>query len=85
MLGINGDRYLWTDGYSRYLSGKIKVQNEYLLTSVDDHDELIRFKYKLAGNNLLTLRSDGTMREFIRMPVHRYRDEYRYYGRGEGY
>jgi hypothetical protein len=85
MLGINDERYLWTDGYSRYLRGQIKVQNEYLLTSVDDREEVLRFKYKLAGNNLLTLRPDGTMREFIRVPVYRYQDEYRYYNPGRGY
>ena len=61
------------------------MQNEYLLTSVDDHDELIRFKYKLAGNNLLTLRPDGTMREFIRVPVHRHGDGYRFYDPRQGY
>jgi len=76
MLGINNDRYLWTDGTSRYLSGRIKVQNEYLLTSVDDHEGLIRFKYKLAGDYLLTLRPDGTMREFARMPVNQFRNNY---------
>ncbi len=76
MLGINDKRYLWTNGSSRYLTGRIKVQNEYLLTSVDEHDEIIRFKYKLAGNHLLTLRPDGTMLEFVRMPNNRYRNNY---------
>jgi len=80
MLGINNKRYLWSDGDSRYLTGKIKVQNEYLVASVDDHEKLMRFKYKLAGNHLLTLRPDGTMIEFVRMPVNRYRGNYRYYG-----
>lgn len=84
MLGINDERYLWTDGVSRYLSGDIKVQNEYLLTRADDHDELIRFKYKLAGDNLLTLKPDGTMREFIRVPMYRHGNEYRYFYPGQG-
>ena len=75
MLGINNHRYLWSDGSSRYLTGQIKVQNEYLVTSVDDHDKLIRFKYKLAGNNLLTMQPDGTIREFKRMN----RSQYQYF------
>ena len=85
MLGINDDRYLWTDGTSRYLNGQIKIENEYLLTSVEGHEELMRFKYKLAGNNLLTLRPDGTMREFMRIPTYQYRDSYPYYNQGYGY
>lgn len=79
LLGINDDRYMWSDGTSRYLNGEIKIQNEYLLTHVDDYDEIIRFKYKLAGDYLLTLRPDGVMREFTRVPVYRHGDEYRYF------
>ena len=75
MLGINNHRYLWSDGSSRYLTGQIKVQNEYLVTSVDDHDKLIRFKYKLAANNLLTMQPDGTIREFKKMS----RSQYQYF------
>lgn len=74
MLGIKNKRYLWSDGDSRYLTGQIKVQNEYLLASVDEHETLMRFKYKLAGNHLLTLGEDGTVREFVRMPVNRSRN-----------
>ena len=69
MLGIKDDRYLWSDGYSRYLTGHMKIQNEYLLANVDGHDQLMRFKYKLAGNQLMTLRPDGTIQEFTRIPV----------------
>jgi hypothetical protein len=76
MLGINDKRYLWSDGYSNYLSGQIKIQNEYLLTSVDDYETLMRFKYKLSGDHLLTLRPDGTVSEFIRLPVNYYRNNY---------
>ncbi len=67
MLGINNKRYLWSDGDSRYLTGQIKIQNEYLVASVDEHEKLMRFKYKLAGNHLLTLGADGTVREFTRI------------------
>lgn len=72
MLGVKNTRYLWSDGKSRYLTGQIKIQNEYLLTSVDDHKQLIRFKYKLAGDHLLTMQPDGVIREFARMSPGRY-------------
>ena len=69
MLGIKDDRYLWSDGYSRYLTGHMKIQNEYLLANVDGHDHLMRFKYKLAGNQMMTMRPDGTIQEFVRIPL----------------
>lgn len=72
MLGINNHRYLWSDPSERYLSGEMQIQNEYLLANVDGHDQLLRFKYKFAGNHLLTLRPDGTVREFVRMPINQY-------------
>ncbi len=80
MLGVKNNRYLWSDGSSRYLAGQLKIQNEYLLANVDGHEQLMRFKYKLAGNRLLTLQPDGTIREFIRMP----RDQYQSYGQTFG-
>jgi len=67
MLGIKNNRYLWNDSSSRYLTGYIKIQNEYLLANVDGHNRLMRFKYKLAGNHLLTMQPDGKIREFTRM------------------
>ncbi len=78
MLGIKNNRYLWSDSNSRYLTGKIKIQNEYLLANVDGHDRLMRFKYKLAGNHLLTMQPDGKIREFTRMRA----DQYSNYGQG---
>lgn len=73
MLGIRNQRYLWSDGDSRYLTGQMKVQNEYLLANVDGHNTLMRFKYKLANGRLLTLQPDGTMREFVRIPTNQVR------------
>lgn len=78
MLGINDHRYLWSDGNSRYLTGQIKVQNEYLMANVDEHEQIMRFKYKLAGNQLLTMQPDGTIREFARMS----RDQYKNFNSG---
>lgn len=69
MLGVKNKRYLWADSNERSLTGRILIQNEYLLTSVDGHEKTMRFKYKLAGNHLLTMKPDGTIREFVRVPV----------------
>jgi len=38
MLGIKNQKFLWSDGASRYLTGVMKVQNEYLLASVEGSD-----------------------------------------------
>jgi hypothetical protein len=66
MLGINDGKFLWADASERYLEGYIKIENEYLLASVEGSERLMRFKYKLAGDRLLTMQTDGTIREFIR-------------------
>jgi len=84
MLGINNHRFLWNDGDARYLTGQIKIQNEYLLASIDDHDRLMRFKYKLAGNFLLTLQPDGKIREFVRIPINQYLNQYQNYDQNYG-
>jgi len=66
MLGISGEKFLWADTNERYLSGRLKIENEYLLASVEGSDRLMRFKYKIAGDHLLTMQPNGTIREFIR-------------------
>ena len=72
LLGINNQNFLWSDGTERYLTGEIKVQNEYLLARVEGREQLMRFKYKLAGDRLLTMQPDGLIREFIRMSPEQY-------------
>ncbi len=85
MLGIKNRRYLWTDGDSRYLTGQLKVHNEYLFTNVDGHEKLMRFKYKLSGNHLLTMQPDGKIREFVRTPNNRYDGQYPGYSYEQNY
>ena len=77
MLGVKNHRYLWSDSKSRYLTGLIKIQNEYLLANIDGHDQLMRFKYKLAGNRLLTMQPNGKVREFVRASANQYNNLYR--------
>jgi hypothetical protein len=66
MLGIKGEKFLWADSSERYLAGYLKIENEYLVASVEGSERLMRFKYKLAGDHLLTMQPDGVIREFIR-------------------
>ncbi|MCK4834183.1 MAG: hypothetical protein KAT12_05375, partial [Gammaproteobacteria bacterium] len=76
MLGVNNHRFLWSDSTKRYLTGQIKIQNEYLLMQVDDKDQLMRFKYKLARDHLLTMQPSGEIREFVRMSPGQYYGNY---------
>lgn len=80
MLGIKDNRYLWSDGESRYLTGWIKVQNEHLLASIEEHPQLMRFKYKHSGDYLSTMDANGVIREFVRMSVAQYYDFTQGYG-----
>ncbi len=80
MLGVKNHRYLWSDSNSRYLTGQLKIQNEYLLANVDGYDnKLMRFKYKIAGNHLLTMQPDGKTREFVRVSTNQYYGNRKYY------
>ena len=67
MLGVKNSSYLWSDGQSRHLTGSIKLQTNYFLVNADGYDQLMRFKYKLDGNYLLTMQPDGLVREFKRV------------------
>ena len=69
MLGINNNRYLWSDPSERYLTGQMQIQNEYLVANIDGDDRIMRFKYKLASNHLLTMQPSGRINEFVRMPT----------------
>jgi hypothetical protein len=84
MLGVKNHRYLWSDSKSRYLTGQLKIQNEYLLANVDGHDQMMRFKYKLSGNRLLTMQPDGKVREFVRASANPYNGVYPDYGQNHG-
>jgi hypothetical protein len=78
MLGIKNQEFLWSDGASRYLTGRIKIENEYLQALVEGSNKIMTFKYKLAGNHLLTLQPDGVIREFTRMTANQYYEQYPY-------
>ena len=81
ILGVNKQKFLWSDGTERYLTGEIKIQNEYLVARVEGREQLLHFKYKLAGDHLLTMQPDGMTREFIRMSPEQY---YQHYGNNYG-
>jgi hypothetical protein len=67
MLGIKNNEFLWSDGEKRRLSGRMKIDNEYLIFNVEGSKSLMHFKYKISGNRLLTMQPDGKIREFARM------------------
>ena len=81
MLGIKDNSYLWSDGDSRYLTGRMNVQNKHLITSIDGSPRLVRFKYKYSGNHLLTRDPNGKVREFMRMSAAQYNNFHQGYGR----
>lgn len=81
LLGVKNSRYLWSDSKSRYLTGTLKVQNEFLLANIDGYERLMKFKYKLAGNRLLMVKLDGEARDFTRLSAEEYYVMQR--GRGE--
>ena len=81
ILGVNNQKFLWSDGTKRYLTGEIKIQNEYLVARAEGREQLLHFKYKLAGDHLLTMQPDGMTREFIRMSPEQY---YQHYGNNYG-
>jgi len=84
MLGVKNNRYLWSDSKSRYLTGQIKMQHKHLLANIDGYEQLMRFKYKLDGNNLITMQPNGEVREFVRVSANQYNNLYRGYEQSNG-
>ncbi len=69
MLGIKAQRFLWSDGDSRYLTGRIQALQDTLIASVDGDERVMSFQYRLENNRLLTQDPSGLVRVFTRVPV----------------
>ena len=69
MLGIKKQRFLWSDGNSRYLTGTIQALQDILIAKVDGKETVMNFQYRLDENRLLTQGPDGQVRVFNRVPV----------------
>ena len=70
MLGIKNNRFLWSDGSSRYLTGKIRVLPGRLIILADGRENQPRqYQYRLQANRLLTQDAGNVVRVFMRVPV----------------
>ncbi len=68
MLGIRGDRFLWNDD-DRYARGQLLKSPTMMEARINETRTVIRFQYKLSGNELVILSRDGRTRTFHRMPL----------------
>ncbi len=69
MLGIKRQRFLWSDGQSRYLTGKLRRSADKLIARVDGDDRVMTYQYRLQANRMVTQGPDGVVRRFVRVPV----------------
>ena len=70
MLGIKNNRFLWSDGDSRYLTGTIRAIADTLVASVDgDEGRVMQYRYRIGNNRLVTQDPSGLVRVFTRVPV----------------
>lgn len=71
MLGIKAQRFLWSDGNSRYLTGQIQASQDHLLARVDGKEMTMSFQYRVEQNRLMTQDQNGLIRVFNRIPIGR--------------
>lgn len=70
MLGIKENRFLWSDGNSRYLTGNIRALGNTLVATVDGEEgAVMQYQYRLDNNRLITQDPAGLIRVFVRVPV----------------
>ena len=69
MLGLRNGRFLWSDGATAYTTGAIERTPVLMRAYLDDSDRQVVYRYKLMGNELLTIDASGTLRVFRRVPV----------------
>lgn len=69
MLGIKNRQFLWSDGYSRYLNGQIKINPQAFTLKTTANVPPVSYQYQLHNNRLQTRDSNGIVRQFVRMPM----------------
>ena len=70
MLGIKNNRFLWSDGDSRYLTGTIRAVQDMLVANVDgETGRVMQYRYRIDNNRLMTQDPSGLVRVFNRVPV----------------
>jgi hypothetical protein len=71
MLGIKNRQFLWSDGYSRYLNGQIKINPQAFTLKTAANVPPVSYQYQLSNNRLQTRDTNGIVRQFVRMPMNR--------------
>jgi hypothetical protein len=69
MLGIRGNRFLWYDDNNQYTKGQLVSSPTMMKARVEGSSTVVRYHYRLRGNELVILSSDGKMHTFNRMPL----------------
>ena len=68
ILGVKEDRFLWSDGKARYLTGTFNRKiNEFAL-KVDQNDYIMAYQFIINGNRMQTRDRNGVVRSFVRAP-----------------
>lgn len=68
MLGIRGDRFLWNDN-NRYAKGQLIKSPTVMEARIRESRTVVRFQYRLKGDELVILSRDGKTRSFHRIPM----------------
>ena len=69
LLGLRDGRFLWSDGNAAYTTGIVERTPRLIRAYIDDSDKTVIYRYKLVGNEMLTIDASGTLRIFKRIPV----------------
>ncbi len=69
MLGIRGNRFLWTDDNNQYAKGHLVKSPTMMKARIEGSATVVRYHYQLHGNELVIMSSDGKMHTFNRMPL----------------
>ena len=68
MLGIRDNQFLWYDN-NRYAKGQLIKSPTMMEARISENRTVVRFRYKLKGNEMVIMSRDGKMRSFSRMPM----------------
>ena len=68
MLGIRGNRFLWYSN-SRYAKGQLAKSPTTIEARIMETRTVVRFQYRLHGNEMIIMSRDGRTRTFNRMPL----------------
>ncbi|UCB56238.1 MAG: hypothetical protein JSW45_06850 [Thiotrichales bacterium] len=69
MLGIRGDHFLWYDDDNKYARGQLLKSATTMQARIPETRTVIRFQYKLRGDEMVIMSRDGKMRTFNKMPL----------------